>query len=495
MKCTRMMCNTRARMARSLSFLAAALPIIVALPALAAVSTDATWKTPDIDGKQVLAVYKGGGKVTVEQAIAWAKQWTGTGRRLHMFKSRDEMWNKAAASSAIRQIALAKAAELKVEEMPGWPIAEKCIEAKALMMLLTDETWAAYTPTKQDIEDFVKENPEMATPPRPTEGPDAKLVEPDFQMPLQNDWVTWQLRGRNHSQVYSPMMQEAEERYPVDCADYETKWLKAEPDDVLIKAGSYSFTDKDIKSLAEIAGKKLEWCAQVVRLGDSGDDYLSLGELAREKGYAKRPEFAEYLKKAKEEWLIAVMKDRMAEEAYSSYTPSEQEIKDYYDNEYKGIQDQLLKCDYIVCPIDYNDPQSNTQAKALAAEIIMKLHQGAKFEDMLKEYPQCRYQEASERSVRPGTSGGFESPAIAGVEAGGIALESAEDFSGHCVIRVLENTPPQKTPLEFCRGQIIHDLASEYKNKTSGDLDGSILKKYDYAVQKSVLAQLSRAKL
>ena len=61
MKCTRMLCNTKATMARSLSFLAAALPIIVALPALAAVSTDATWKTPDIDGKQVLAVYKGGG--------------------------------------------------------------------------------------------------------------------------------------------------------------------------------------------------------------------------------------------------------------------------------------------------------------------------------------------------------------------------------------------------------------------------------------------------
>jgi|LSQX01.1.fsa_nt_gb hypothetical protein len=478
------------------ALLAIVIGILLTLPALAALpSTDASWKAPDVDAKQTLAIYSGGGKVTVEQAIAWAKEWTGTARRVYMFPYPEQMYEKAARSVAIERIALAKFEELKLAEKPGWKIAEKLIESKALMSLFYDDKWTGYNPTQQEKDEFAKENPQMALMPRPTGGPEASLADayPDYQRPNKPDWLIWQLRGQHSAKIMGEFFEEAARKYPIDCVEHD-KWEAANDDDVLFKVAKISLTAKDIKDLSEIAGHKFESCWNILQLGDHGEPLIMLGELAREKGYANRDEFPEALKAAKKEWIVATMKARMVEDLLTEFVPSEQAIQDYYDNEWKGMQDQIMKCDFIVCPVDYSDPSSSASAKALAAELIMKLQQGAKFDDLLKEYPECRYQSPTERHVQPEYSGGFNSPAIAGTAVGDVALDSVEDYGGHCVIRVLENKPPAKTPLEYCRGACIGELEFRHKNQTTGDVDGSILNKYNFAIQKSVMSQLTKEK-
>lgn len=487
----------RAKMARCLPILfVIASVFLFILPVSAAPgSTEATWKAPDVDGKQALAVYSGGGKVTVEQAIAWAKKMTGSSRRVHMFTSPEEMYQKAAKSIAIEQIMLAKAKELKIEEVAGWPVAEKLIESKGLFSLFYDVNWANYTPTQQEMDKFAEENPAMAAIPRPSDGPDydpatAKL---EYQRPNKRDWLIWQMRGQHSSQVMGAFYEEADKKYAVDCVKWED-WAKAEDDAVLLKSGKIALTKKNIQDLAEISGKKIETCWGVFELGDHTDSSIALAEFAREKDYAKRDDYPATLKYAKEEWIVAVMKARMLEGLLTSFVPSDQDIKTYYDNEYKGMQDQIMKCDFIVCPVDYSDPSTSEPAKALAAELIMKMQQGAKFEDLLKEHPECRYEPPAERHVQPQFSGGFNSPAIAGTSPGGVALDSIEDYGGYCVIRVLENNPPAKIPLEYARGACITELEFRNKNEMTGDTDGTILKKYGFTIQKSVLDQLSKDK-
>lgn len=486
----------RAKMARCLPvLLVMSFLFLSALPVSAAPgSIEATWKSPAVDGKQVLAVYSGG-KVTVEQAIAWARKMTGSSRRVHMFTSPEEMYEKAAKSVAIEQITLAKAKELKIEEMAGWPSAQKLIESKCLFSLFYDVNWADYTPTQQEMDKFAEENPGMAAIPRPMEGLeyDPATAKLSYQRPNKHDWLVWQLRGQRSGQVMSAFFEEAQKKYAVDCVEWD-KWAKAEDDAVLMKSGKIALTKKNIQDLAEITGKSIETCWGIFEMGDHSDSSIALGELARENDYAKRDDYPATLKYAKEEWIVAVMKARMLEDLLTSFTPSEEDIKAYYDNEYKGMQDQVMKCDFIVCPVDYSDSSTSESAKALAAELIMKMQQGAKLEDLLKEYPECRYQPPVERHVQPQFSGGFNSPAIAGAAPGSVALDSVEDYGGHCVIRVLENNPPAKVPLQYCRGACIGELEFRNKNKVTGDVDGSILNEYGFSIQKTVLDQLAKDK-
>jgi hypothetical protein len=471
-----------------------ALASLVGAPMCAGAATAATpgSTTPADDSAQALAVYSGGGKITAPQAIAKAKDMTGPGRGLRTFDSPESMYETAARQLALRAILLAKATDLGLDKKPGWPVAEKLIESKALATLMMDTTWFSVTPTQQDIDKFAKDNPEMLRPPQePKPGGASKVVGTAFAAPSQNDWLAWQARAERAFPLMDALGTESKTKYPPICADIKD-WQKPADDAVLVRCGKIAFTAKEIQALSDLVSKPIEWCSQLYVIADGSEEILAQGELARDKDYGKRLEFAGALATERENWLAWIAKSRLFDEILAAYTPSEAEIKDYYDTKFTGEQDQIIKCDAIVCPT--SGEGGRDKARATAAEIIMSIQQGGKFDDAVKQHPECRYMGQSTRYIRAGTSGGFDSPAISGVAAGGIALEPVEDYGGFCVIRVLDNSPKQKLPLQYSRGSCVEALRFDYRTKMASDVDGAILDKYGFAIQKEVLAQVSRTK-
>jgi hypothetical protein len=477
--------------------------VLLATMALASLLAAPTWAdavaaaTPGSTDTStpVLAVYSGGGKITATQAEAKAKEMAGPGRGVVTFSTPENMYETAAKQLALRAIFLKKASDLELEKKPGWPVAEKLIESEALSNIMMDIAWFSVTPAEPEIDKFIKDNPDMVHPPSAAKGVDTtKAAATGWQAPNEHDFAAWQIRGESATPLINALIDEAKNKHQVICSEFPV-WQKAKDDTVLVRCGSITLTGKDIKELSDVAGKKIEWCSQIYAIDNSSDGTLPQGDLARDKQYDKRPEFAAALQAAKDAWLAAVAKSRIVEEMLDKYTPSEAEIKDYYDNQYKAQQDQIIKSDAIVCPI--SGSSGGDTAKALAAEIIMKIQQGAKFDDMVKQHPECRYMGPSTKYVRPDTSGGFDSPAISGVAAGGVALEPVEDNGGFCVVRVLDNSPRQKIPLQYARGAVVDAIRFDRTRQitmAADGVDGAILERYGFTVQKDVLAQVSRQK-
>jgi hypothetical protein len=479
----------------------AALALLPSAPMWADAATPATpgATTTVDDAAQVLAVYSGGGKVTIAQATAKTQEMAGQGRALATFTSPESMYEVAAKSLAVREILLKKAADLKLQEMPGWAIAEKLIESNALATAMLDSTWFGVTPTEAEIAKFTKDNPEMSRPLGPSTAKNGqKAAATDWSMPNQHDFVAWQIRGERTYPTTEALAAEAKSKCPVVCADPKEP-TKSEGDTALMRCGNIALTSKDVKALSDLIGAPIDKvntpvsvCSQLCTLGESNEDLLSQGELARLKGYGSRPEFAAAWRLARENWLAWVAKTRLMQEWLASY-PSEADVKNYYDNKYNIMEEQQITFEALLSPVaaDGQDTTSaREKARAAAADAIAKIKQGSSFDDVLKEHPEFQYMPASARSVDPADNSGFNQQAPA-LKAGEVAAEPVEDYGGFCVVRVTDSRLRRKMPLENARGQIVSALQFDYRSKITSDFEGTLLEKHQFAIQKDAMTQAS----
>lgn len=472
-----------------------AIKAVLCLTVLAGPAAVCAQSTAADDSTQILAVYAGG-KVTVAQAKAKAKDMTGPGRALSTFESAERMYEGAARACAIRDILLKKASQAGLETMPGWKVAQKLIESRALASLMLDTTWFTVTPNEQEIEKFTKENPDMARFSAKSKDASAAPAATAFSAPSLHDWAAWQVRADYAAPLINALADEANSKHAINCAKQE-EWPSGNDDTVLVRCGQLEITKKEIRDLSEVVGQPIDSCGQLCALANGNDILLSQGELARVNGYGSRPEFAASLRVEHDAWLASMAKARMLQELIASFAPSEAEIKDYYDKKYSGMQDQIVKCDAILCPIavdvnastDDRDAASD-KARSLAASLIMKIQQGAGFDDLVKEHPECTYVEPSSRYVRPETASSVSASAVSGVAAGKVALQPVEENGGFCVVHVIENTPQQKMPLEAARSTVLEGLRAELTEKVAKDPEGAILDKQAFTMQKDTLAQL-----
>ncbi len=448
----------------------------------------------------ILAVYAGG-KVTIQQVVAKAKEMTGPGRALATFDAPDKMYDAAARKVAVRAILLNKAAQQGLESLPGWKVAQKLIESRALANVLLDATWFSVNPTEQEIESFIKDNPEMAALAMNSKGAEGTATAGStFCAPSRHDWVVWQVRADRVSPLVNALMDDATSKHSLVCAS-DDNWAAGKGEDVLVRCAGLQLTKKEIGDLSQLIGQPIVTCAQLQGLANGNESMLPLGDLARSKDFASKPECQAAQRTERESWLAWAAQNRTVRELHDSYAPSEAEIKDYYDHRYQGMQDQVVKTDAILCPVvvdagasEGTRQSASDKAQSLAASLIMRLQQGGSLEEVLKEHPECRYVEPSSRYIRPETSSSVSASVVAGVAAGHVALQPVEENGGFCVVRVIENTPQQKLSLDNARASIQDSLRSEFMVRLATDPEAVILEKSAFTVQKDAMAGLIKPK-
>lgn len=451
---------------------------------------------PDDALKQVAAVYKDG-KITVAEVMAQAEEMTRLSRNLQTFATAEDLYRTAIRRLALKNILLSRAAQDGIEQTAGWKAALRLVECSALAELMLDTTWSSVQPSQADIDKFALDNPGMAHPPTPANGPAQPPGKTVFS-PSDKDWLAWMVRSDQALPLINKLAAEAKSRWPVKCAELD-EWRKGSDDTVLLSCGSVRLTRRDIQALSELIGMPIESCSQVYFINNSSEEVLSQGELAREKGYGSKPEFAESLRTQREAWLMWIAKERLISEMLASYSPTEDEIKDYWQKSYKGVQEQLVKFEAIVCPVVVPPDASAEEqaaarkmARAAAADVIDKIKRGATFETIRAQHPEYRYMSDCRATIDPYMKREFDQQ-MAVLNSGDIASEPIEDYGGFCVMRVIENTPRQKMPLQYARGAIIEDLRFAYRTQLMSDLDGAILDRYGFAIRSDVLAAIVRS--
>lgn len=446
--------------------------------------------------EQVLAVYKDG-KITVSQVKAQAADMTRISRNIHTFATAEDLYKAAARRLALKNILLSKAAEDGIQQMAGWSTALKLIECSALAELMLDTTWSSVQPTQTDIDKFALENPAMAHPPVPSEGQAQQAGKTVFA-PSDKDWLAWVVRSDQARPLINELTADAKSRWPARCAGAD-EWGKGSDDAVVLGCGAIQLTRKDVRALSETTGVPIESCSQVYLINNMSEEVLSLGELAREKGYALKPGFADLLRGQRESWLIWIAKNRLIEEMLASYTPTEDEILDYWQKSYKGVQEQVVKFEAIVCPVVVPPDASAEEqaaarkmARAAAADVIDQIKRGASFETIRAQHPEYRYMPDCQSTIDPYMTRQFDQQ-MAVLGAGDVASEPIEDYGGFCVMKVVENTPRQKMPLQYARGEIVEDLRFAHRTQLMTDPDGAILDRYGFAIRSDVLAALAKS--
>jgi len=446
---------------------------------------------------QVLAV-SNDGKITVAQVLTQAAEMTRVVRNLQTFATAEELYKNAARQLALNAIFLKKASDESIEQMVGWSVAQKLIECDALAELLLDTTWSSVEPTQAELDQFAQDNPAVAHPLTASKTSDQSAGKPAFS-PSDKDWLLWSVRNDKAFPMIDALMKDAQSRFPVQCVELE-QWRTAADDDVVMRCGIIKLTRKDAKSLSELTGDPIEWCSQVYIINNSSESVLSMGELAREKGYVSKQDLQRYKEAQRKAWLADIGRRRIIKDMLDSYTPSEDEIKDYYDKRYKGVQEQMVKFEAIVCPVVVpagataeEQASAREKAKSSALEVINQIKQGASFDTVRTQHPEYRYMPPADATINPYMRSAFDQQ-MSVLRAGEIAPEPIEDYGGYCVMKAVETTPRQKMPLQYARGNIIDDLKFEHKTNTMTNIEDAILQKHGFAIQESVLARLCRQK-
>lgn len=444
---------------------------------------------PAVTDATVVATWDGG-KVTVGQAKAKARELTSR-RNVYTFSSPESMYETAIRQSALSGILLKKAADLGLEKAPGWRAAEKIIENRALYELMIGELWLGIKPTQLEMEKFAAENAHMLMVPG---GEKSGGVDLPIYAPTEKEMITWHLRSEKSQPLMESLAKEAQGKYSWDCPSPE-EWMKAKDDAVLVRVGTLEFTKKDMRALSELTSSPVEWCSQFYLLGNGDDSIMPQGELARSKGYAKQAKYADALKAEREAWLIWAARTRLLDEWLKAYSPSEKELKEKYDRDYDAWEPQTIIFDAVISPIvtgDSHDQAAATEtAKESAEEALAAIKAGKSLETVLKERPELRYLPAQGRTVNPDFKSEF-TDRIAGLLPKEVAGDIIEDYGGFCIVRVLENRARRKTPFEHMRAAVLGDMKFEYNRGIRQDVDGAILKRHKFSLDKDVMAELIR---
>ena len=464
--------------------------LTLAVAALLPTALSAECYSPD--KPETVVVRWNGGSLTVGELCAHIQAAIATPRKLATFASYEGMYENVTKQMAVRSILLAEAAKAKLADSPEWKPAMKLLEEQAVAEALKDaEAWNKITVTDDEAVEFLLENTQDI-------GQKGSFIAPAPAPMIQGRFWARTLKSEP---AQAELIKAAIAKYPVKVDD---KPLKADSDvvETALTCGDFTLTQADIAALGRLYKRTLPSCSYIQNIPIYNAENLSLGQLARSKGYAGsaagKAAVAEYRVKLRDDTLAEITRERLLEQWLESYTPPEADIKAYYENEWTGMVDPLLEYDALVVPVraepgatEAQRNQARDAAKQKAQMLIEDIGRGKSFAELKAADSDLQIMAGEKRAVRE------ETPlfgAIAQVAEGGVLSEPYEDFGGFCVMKVRSKAPRQKLPLQFVRGAIIGDLKFRYNRSLHNDVNETILQRYRFSKDDNVLSRLGPEK-
>lgn len=280
--------------------------------------------------------------------------------------------------------------------------------------------------------------------------------------------------------VYEKMRklgEEAAAAYPIDCdaakaAAEEQEGAKDSAADVVVKCGKFALTRADVKLICERQAARSLDCAQLTGyVSTKPNSDIPLGELARSRGIADRPEFKAKLQFALDSEKIRHARMWIIDQWLSEMKFSEAEIKDYYDRKWTATVDPMLDFDAVLVPLKQGGV-NRADAEQTARKIIEEAQAGEPLESLVSKHEGVEYMAPSRRVVMEGTE---IAALINGLRPGEVAPRPYDDFGSLCVIRVLNLQRRQKTPYETAKPEIMDLLRREQEEKIRADFEMFLL--------------------
>jgi len=415
-----------------------------------------------------------------------------TPRKLATFASYEGMYENVTKQMAVRSILLAEAAKAKLADSPEWKPAMKLLEEQAFAEALKDaEAWNKITVIDDEAVEFLLENTQDI-------GQKGSFIAPAPAPMIQGRFWARTLKSEP---AQAELIKAAIAKYPVKVDD---KPLKADSDvvETALTCGTFTLTQADIAALGRLYKRTLPSCSYIQNIPIYNAENLSLGQLARSKGYPASADgkaaLESYRLKLRDDTLAEIMRQRLLQEWLDSYTPGEADIKAYYDTEWTVMADPMLEYDALVVPVQAppgataaERDRARAAAKQKAQNLIEEISAGKSFSELRAADPALQAMYGETRAVRE------ETPlygAIAQVPDGGTLSEPYEDFGGFCVMKVRSKAPRQKLPLQLVRGAIIGELKFRYNRSLHNDVNETILQRFKFAIENAVLSRLGPAK-
>lgn len=488
----------------------------IAAPDLQAADKGPAWvppaavvKTARLDDR--LAAKYEGGEITIDELGAKIRTLRRNQRTFAVYSSYQSMYEDLTLDLVIHEILLKEAKRLKLRERPDWSIREVLFEQAALADLMRDAAWDSIKFSDDELQQFVRDHPDVLQR-MPGGNSDAKWV-----IPSQAEFLAWTLRSEKYDPFDAAMREEATDNFPIVCLAGPTTQPEASesapasqpvveadtpasqpsgPLPAVFECGTLRFSAADYANLFDPKfSVRFTGCGDLTTFQGAVGENLSLGELARSKGYRQDPRFEEVLRFHREKWLTEQAKDAVIDEWSRVEATSEERIRDYYDNEMDVQQDPLLTYDLFVAwtpyqgqsPEDWKAIQAANEAKA--EQIIGRIKSGTPFDDIPKSFTDLMILYEQRREVKE------DSPLYAlleGVEPGQILNKPYPDYGGFCVIRVTNLLPRRKMPFEFLRVAAISDLEFRHRNLFRGSFTLTILDKHECVLNRDSLTRMVR---
>lgn len=286
--------------------------------------------------------------------------------------------------------------------------------------------------------------------------------------------------------VYEKMRklgEEAAATYAIDCDSAKAAAEKPEDGkdlsaDVVVRCGKFALTQADVKTICERQAVRSLDCAQLIGyVSTRPNSNVALGELARSRGIADRPEFKARLQFALDSEKIRSARMWIIDQWLSEMKFSEAQIKDYYDRKWTATVDPMLDFDAILVPLK-SGGANRADAEATARKIIEEAQGGEALESLLSKHEGAEYMPPSRRVVMEGSQ---IAALVNGLQPGEVASQPYEDFGSLCVIRVLNLQRRQKTPYDTAKLEIVDLLRREQEDKIRADFETLLLEKNHFA--------------
>jgi hypothetical protein len=255
---------------------------------------------------------------------------------------------------------------------------------------------------------------------------------------------------------------------------------------VVLRCGQFSITKGDVwglaaqRRLADLDGQKV---LEIIQQ-ESGDQ-VPMGEMARSMGFAQRPEVQRGIQHELDKRLAAKARQALLPELAAELTFSEERIREAYDKTFTATFAPQMHYDALVVPLRVPAnattevrEAARTNALAKAEEIIRRVQDGAKLEEVASGDTTVQWLPGQSRLVNEGSA---LAPVVAGLKPEQVATQPYEDFGGYCVIRVAKSEPRRKMPYELAKNYIIQDFRNEAMSELQRDFETVLLHKYHFA--------------
>lgn len=287
------------------------------------------------------------------------------------------------------------------------------------------------------------------------------------------------LQGERVYEKMRKLGEEAAAAYPIDCDAAKAVVEKPEDGkdtstDVVVKCGKFALTASDVKVICERHAVRSLDCSQLIGYANTRpNSNIALGELARSRGIADRPQFKAKLQFALDSEKIRSARMWIIDQWLSEMKFSEAEIKDYYDRKWTATVDPMLDFDAILVPLKAGGA-NRAEAEQTARKIIEEAGRGEALESLVSRYEGVEYMAPSRRVVMEGSD---IASLVNGLQPGQVVSQPYEDFGSLCVIRVLNLQRRQKMPYETAKIEIQDLLRREQEDKLRADFEKLLLEK------------------